>query len=116
MAKDYDSRKSLPRNKWGGDDIQVANWFTCVDATATPLVSPLTLANTNTTSIVIPSDAVEVVLYSNNNLKVGVVSDLASYYTLQANIAEVFPVSLINTLYIATTSAGSIVNFRFINV
>jgi hypothetical protein len=112
MVKDFNTQTSLRQDKsWHA--IQVWNSFVCTDGTN---ASPLTLANTNVVTLTIPSDAVEVVLYSNNALKVSIVSPQTSYYELQSSVAEVFPVTWLTSIYIATATAWSIVNFRFIGV
>lgn len=110
MAKTGLLTKNLVRDGSTGA-IQIGSTFQTNDATGTPLVSPLTYT-TGVTTLIIPDNAVEIILAPSTNLRVSELQSMAQYYVIPSGQAEALGVSKQTNVYIQGDSAGGILSFR----
>jgi len=85
------------------------------DATGTPQTSPLTI-NATVTTIVVPTNAAEMVVQCNADLKISEAVGMATYFTLSAGVALALPLSATDTIYLSTVSGAGILQFYFVKV
>lgn len=104
----------LPRDH-GGASIQTAGTFRTDDSSTTPKSSPLGYSATIIV-LVVPDDAVQLVLKPSTDLRVSEQASMSRYYVVTAGSAEAFAVALQQNVYIRRDSADGTVSFRFAEV
>lgn len=92
--------------------IQVASTFLLQDATGTPQVSPLAYT-TGEINLVVPSNAMELVIRATTDLRIKTTTSGTPYYVLPANTAQSFPVNGLSSVYFIRDSASGTANFYF---
>jgi len=101
---------NLPRDG-SRSPIQTTNSFVTQDATGTPITSPLAYT-TGVTTLVVPPNAVSIVIQSSVALKVSEVLTQASYYTTTINGVETLSCGNMANIYLSAAGAATI-QFRF---
>jgi len=86
----------------------IGNGFQTTDATATPVVSPVTAA---TQTLIVPESAITVTLVSTSSFSVSEVSGSASKFTVPANVPITLGVANTNAIYLSGVTS---VSFYFI--
>ena len=113
MAKDF---QNLRR-----DDNQVpimtGTHIQTYDATGTPQESPLTFSNLAVTTIVIPTNAAEVVFLPSVATRVSEAATMSTGYFVQAaSTAQAYGVAGMDNIYIQGDAASGILQFYFVLV
>lgn len=90
-----------------------ANNFVTQDGADTPVTSPVSVTAVATTTLQVPEQAVEIMIYSNQALRVSEDSTLASYYVLGANGVVVLNVADMEYVYLRGNAVTCTVSFVF---
>lgn len=98
-----------------GAQMQTATKFATQDATGTPQTSPLAYSSSVIT-LVVPDDAVQLVVAPTTDLRVSEESSAARYDVVTGGAKEAFPVALMQNVYIRRDTADGTVRFRFAKV
>ena len=89
----------------------VGSFMSCIDATGTPVTSPVTVNTTQT--LVVPHGAVEITIISvTNPVQVSEDSTQTAYFALPAAIPMTFDVARQQNVYLKTGSS-TVVSFYF---
>jgi len=75
--------------------------------------SPTLVYNANPTALTVPNDAVELMLYTNNALRVSEDEDLDTYFVLPAGGTVTVNVAKMQYVYLQGDAANCIVQFMF---
>lgn len=95
--------------------IQVGNYFTTLDATASPQASPLSYSSVVIT-IVVPQGAIQMVCFPSTDMRISEVSNAANYDIIPAGTKEVLSCAQMSKIYIVRDSADGSLRFKFIFV
>ncbi len=97
--------------------IHVGNSIKTLDITATPITSPVTITAGSTKTLLVPGNAAEIVINSDEDVMVSEHSSFSSYYRILAGIPENIGIVRRDNLYLKNTGASSIVvYFRFVTL
>lgn len=91
--------------------ITLGSWPQTSDATGTPVNSPATV--TTGTTLTVPERAVQVVISSSAALRISELSDVSTYFVLQANGTITLDVTRLGLLYLKQDSGSCAVQFYF---
>jgi len=95
--------------------IHVGNNIKTLDITGTPITSPVTITAGATKTLLIPANAAEIVINSDNDVMFSEHSSFSSYDRIPAGIPENIGIVRRDNLYLKNTGAGSIVvYFHFV--
>jgi hypothetical protein len=92
-----------------------ATAFTARDASATPLNPPLAYLTT-TITLVVPDNAVRLVLTPSTALRASDDAAMSRYYTVPAGVESSFDVTLMQNVYVLRDTASGTLNFQFATV
>lgn len=109
MPKNFGSLKKDGNNQ----TIQAAIGFQTYDASTSPKTSPLSYSSSVIT-IAVPSNAIEVSFLPSTSMRVSELSNMASYFTVDAGREQPFELGSQDYIYIKRDSEDGVVNFRFI--
>ncbi len=94
-------------------EVQIASGFFTTDNTAGTAMSSPKAYGTATIPLVVPPNAVELILNPSTDLRVSDVSNLLSYDVIAATSKEAIGCAKMGTVYIKQDSTSGTVNFRF---
>lgn len=89
----------------------LGSYMQTADATASPVVSPVTV--TTGTTLTVPAQAIKVTIFSSAALRISEVSNAATYFVLPANIAITIDITRQGFLYLVQDSGSCTVQFYF---
>lgn len=95
--------------------VQVAGTFTTRDVTGTPLASPLAYSTTEI-PLLVPEEAIRVLLYASTALRVSEVTGMARYFVLPATTLWRLDVARMTTVFVKRDSADGTLQFMFEHV
>lgn len=95
--------------------MQLATGFTTRDATSTPISSPLPYL-TATITLVVPDNAVKLILTPSTALRISDDPGMSRYYVVAAGVEASFDVVLMQNVYLHSDSSGGTVQFQFATV
>lgn len=97
--------------------IHVGNSFKTLDITGTPITSPVTITAGSTKTLLVPENAAEIRINSDDDVMVSEHSNFSSYDRIPAGIPDIIGIVRRDNIYLKNTGAGSIVvYFRFVTL
>lgn len=112
MAKTGSQLTANMARSGSGAPVPTSGTFTTTDVTGTPQTSPLSYT-TGVITLVVPDNAVEVVLLPTTDGRVSEISDVSVYYFHTANTAQTYPCAKMQNMYFKRDAASGTLYFRF---
>lgn len=98
------------------EKLQSGRSFTSSDATDTPQTSPLAILTASATTIAVPENAAEMVVWCDQDVNISTTSGLTDYFTIPALVIIAMPVSNVDNVYVQGDSADGTLNFFFLTI
>lgn len=95
--------------------IQVSNGIVTQDGTASPQTSPF-MYTTGVTTLVVPANAVELVLAPSTALNLSEIVGMSRYFIIGANTIQAIGCAGMGNVYIAANTTGGTLSFYFVTV
>lgn len=93
--------------------IPSGNGILTADISGSPKLSPLAIT-TGVTTIAVPMNAAEMVIYSDVAVRIGEALALSSYFTIPATTAWVIPLAHSDNVYLRADSGTGTLQFYFV--
>ena len=96
--------------------MQTGRGIATQDATASPQTSPFTLPSASITTISVPSNAAELVMFCATAFKVSEDSTVTRYFMIPASTTIAIPLSGTDTIYLQASTGTPTLYFYFVTV
>lgn len=114
MSHQPNAFSNLPRDA-SSQVVQVSNGILTQDSTASPQTSPFAYT-TAVTTLVVPSNAVELVLVPSTALNLSEIVSMARYFVIGANTVQAIGCAGMTNVYVAASVTNGTLNFYFVTV
>lgn len=96
--------------------MQTGRGIATQDATTSPQASPFTLPSATITTIAVPSNAAEMVLYCTTSVKVSEDSAMTRYALIPASTTMAIPLAGSDVIYLQASASTPTLYFYFVTI